>query len=86
MQRQPALSPPDYLAEQAIAARRVREALGPLLIADARKLQGKKDLKLGYHEVFGQLYDDLGLARLWPQNTTEVKTLLPMFQELREQF
>ena len=67
-QRQPALFPPQYLAEQAVAARREREALGPIPIADARKLQGEKDLKLGFHEVFGQLYDDLGLARLWPQN------------------
>ena len=67
-QRQPALFPPQYLAEQAVAARREREALGPIPIADARKLQGEKDLKLGFHEVFGQLYDDLGLARLWPRN------------------
>ena len=67
-QRQPALFPPQYLAEQAVSARREREALGPIPIADARKLQGEKDLKLGFHEVFGQLYDDLGLARLWPQN------------------
>ena len=62
--RIPALFPPETLAERALAARR-RRSDKPLPIADARKLAEEQRLTLGFHEVFGAMYDRLGLDQLW---------------------
>ena len=61
---QPALFPPETLVERTLAARR-RRADKPLPIADARKLAEEQRMILGFHEVFGAMYDKLELDQLW---------------------
>lgn len=62
----PALFPPEVIADGIIAARQRQEGGRPLPIADARKLEGEDIVKLGVHEVFGRMYDELGLGAIWP--------------------
>ena len=38
---------------------------GPLSIADVRKLEEEKRLTMGFHEVFGPLYDPLRLGDIF---------------------
>ena len=58
------LFPPDLLAEQAMAARR-RKRTRKVSVADIRCLEEDSRLTLGYHEVFGELWGDLGLDEVW---------------------
>ena len=59
------LFPPRSLAEAAFRARHVEAGERPLPIADARRLVEEKRLVLGFHEVFGALYAQLGLSEAW---------------------
>ena len=65
-QQSPALFPSEVIADGIIAARQRKEAGRPLPIADARQLEGEDIVKLGVHEVFGRMYDELGLDAIWP--------------------
>ena len=59
------LFPPRSLAEAAFRARHAEAGERPLPIADARRLTEEKRLVLGFHEVFGALYAQLGLSEAW---------------------
>ena len=59
------LFPPQSLAEAAFGARHLEAGERPLPIADARRLTEEKRLVLGFHEVFGALYAQLGLSEAW---------------------
>lgn len=59
------LFPPGSLAEAAFRARHAEAGARPLPIADARRLTEEKRLVLGFHEVFGALYTQLGLSEAW---------------------
>ena len=59
------LFPPRSLAEAAFRARHVEAGERRLPIADARRLTEEKRLVLGFHEVFGALYAQLGLSEAW---------------------
>ena len=63
--RQPTVFPARTLAEWAIEARLRRANETALPIADARQLSEEKRITLGFHEVFGALYEQLHLGQLW---------------------
>ncbi len=61
----PAPSTPEYLAERVQGARHGSQGDQPLPIPDARKLAETKRLTMGFHEVFGALYDRLGFQKVF---------------------
>ena len=64
-ERQPSLFPIEYLAERVQGARHGSQSDQPLPIPDARKLAETKRLTMGFHEVFGALYDRLGFQKVF---------------------
>ena len=64
-EHQRSIFPIETLAELAIKARELRQQDRPLPIADARKLHEQQRMSLGFHEVFGSLYEQLGLDEVW---------------------
>lgn len=62
---QPSLFPAEDKAQEIVELRKSARHDKPLPIADARLLEEEKRLKLGYHEVFGELYRQLGFERVW---------------------
>ena len=61
---QPALFPPEDVAEQVIAAQRQRDD-APLKV-DLKQLKETQRIVSGIHAVYGAVYDALGLSRLLP--------------------
>ena len=65
-QEQPTLFPAEQMAEMIMEARsRPQKDDKPLPIADARLLKEDKRLVMGFHEVFGTFYRQMGFDRLW---------------------
>ncbi len=64
-ERKPSLFPPESYAERVIAARNTPRDSGPPVIKDARKLEELCRLCLGFHEIMGTLYDQIGFARVF---------------------
>ncbi len=62
---QPSLFPSEDRAQKLVELRRREQEDKPLPIADARALEEEVRYKLGFHEVFGELYDQLGFDRIW---------------------
>ncbi len=62
---QPTLFPAEDTAEKLIKLRRTKQKDKPLPIADARLLEEEARYNLGFHEVFGELYSQLGFDRIW---------------------
>lgn len=62
---QPSLFPSEDRAQKLVELRKGEQEDKPLPIADARKLEEEARYKLGYHEVFGELYSQLGFDRAW---------------------
>ncbi len=62
---EPSLFPAEDRARKLMELRRSRQDEGPLPIEDARKLEEESRFKLGFHEVFGELYGQLGFDRVW---------------------
>ena len=62
---QPALFPPEDVAEQVIAAQRQRDD-APLKV-DLKQLKETQRIVSGIHAVYGAVYDALGLSRLLPR-------------------
>lgn len=63
--RRHALFPARTVAEAAFRARHRDPGDGVLPIADARRLREDQRVVLGIHEVFGALYEELGLSEAW---------------------
>lgn len=63
--RKPSLFPPDTVAKIVMESRRAKQEERPLPIANARLLKEQKRLTVGFHEVFGELYRQLGFDRVW---------------------
>ena len=63
--KKPSLFPPDTMAKIVIESRRRKQESKPLPIANARLLKEHKRLTVGFHEVFGELYSQLGFDRVW---------------------
>lgn len=61
----PSLFPPDTVAKIVMESRRRRQEAKPLPIANARLLKEQKRLTVGFHEVFGELYRQMGFERVW---------------------
>lgn len=65
-QEQPALFPAEQMAEMIMEARsRPQEDDKPFPIADARLLKEQKRLVMGFHEVFGTFYRQMGFDGMW---------------------
>ena len=65
-QEQLALFPAEQMAEMIMEARSGRQKYDkPFPIADARLLKEEKRLVMGFHEVFGTFYRQMGFNRLW---------------------
>ncbi len=62
---QPTLFPAEDTAEKLIKLRRTKQKDKPLPIVDARLLEEEARYNLGFHEVFGELYSQLGFDRIW---------------------
>ena len=62
---QPSLFPSEDRAQKLVELRRREQEDKPLPIADARMLEEEGRYKLGFHEVFGELYNQLGFDRVW---------------------
>lgn len=62
---QPSLFPSEDRAQKLVYLRKAEQEDKPFPIADARKLEEEARYKLGYHEVFGELYAQLGFDRVW---------------------
>ena len=62
---QPSLFPSEDRAQKLVYLRKAEQEDKPLPIADARKLEEEARYKLGYHEVFGELYSQLGFDTVW---------------------
>lgn len=76
----PPLFPTEDRAHRLMKLRRARQEDKPLPIADVRRLEEEARYKLGFHEVFGELYSQLGFARLCLcalRHLGEVKELTP---------
>ena len=63
--RKPSLFPPDTVARIVIESRRRKQDNKPLPIANARLLKEQKRLTVGFHEVFGEVYGQMGFERVW---------------------
>ena len=63
--KKPSLFPPDTVAKIVIESRRRKQDSKPLPIADARLLKEHKRLTMGFHEVFGEIYRQLGFEKVW---------------------
>ena len=72
---QPSLFPAEASANEILAARRRKQADQPLPIEDARALEETRRVCVGFHEVFGALYDRLGLADLFTPRQTMARRL-----------
>lgn len=59
------LFPAENTADKIMEVRRRPPEDRPLPIADARLLEERKRFTMGYHEVFGKLYHQLGFSRIW---------------------
>jgi len=66
---QPSLFPSEDRAQKLVYLRKAEQEDKPLPIADAGKLEEEARYKLGYHEVFGELYAQLGFDRVWGART-----------------
>ena len=58
------LYPNESRAKRIAQARKPPQGSNPLPIADARKLEEASRICMGFHEAFGFLYDQIGLANI----------------------
>ena len=58
------LFPAGNTVDQTLSARQATKRHGPIPVADACELVEKKKICFGFHEVIGQLYDQLRLGRV----------------------
>ncbi len=68
-ERAPALFPPETLAEAVIAARKRKGSPAPLPVADMNAIAAERRICLGIHEVFGELYRQLGIDSIWDRRS-----------------
>lgn len=80
---QPSLFPAEAYVDQIMAARTKKQDAKTLPIADARQLEETKGLCLGFHEVFGALYDRIGLAEVFTQRQQMARRLFKQAVLLR---
>ena len=64
-EEQPTLFPAEQMAEMVMEARSRRQDDKPLPVADIRLVKEEKRLVMGFHEVFGTFYRQMGFDRLW---------------------
>ncbi len=74
-ERQPSLFPAESYVDELVAARRKKQASRALVIQDARNLEEMRRVCLGFHEVFGALYDQMGFAEVFTGNQKMARRL-----------
>ena len=81
--QQPSLFPAAESADQIQYARRREQGTDPIPVRDARALEEKKRVCVGFHEVFGALYDRMGFAGVFTGRQTMARRLFKQSVLLR---
>ncbi len=68
-EHQPQLFPADEVAKQVIAAKKMGTTRDEELTVDLKQLHETQRTITGIHEVYGEIYQQIGFDRLWGQSS-----------------
>ena len=81
--RHPTLFPAESYVDEVVAARKKKREDKALVIRDARKLHEIRRICLGFHEVIGALYDQMGFAEVFDSRQKMARRLFKQAVLLR---